>query len=1144
MQTKSITPRSLTFFYLFIFSSVTCLKAQISIGKSAESLIPGTNKVWIDETNKTVKFAQLKAQSVSTAEHLMWINTHVKPKQEDITLQLYKREADQQGYMHYRYRQYYKGVRVEYGVCYAHSKGESLQSVNGELYPGINLPIVPAFDKKEAFKKALASIPSQKYQYTDASGNPVLQDSIELLVFPTSNTYKLAYKVDVYSMKPLKRAYVYVDALSGAVLYTEDRIHHTDVPGTATTGYNGTVTMTTDQTAPDNYRLRSTKGFGGIATFNMLNDTDYSLAIDFNDVDNIWDATGIEKFAYDAHFGAESTYEYYLTRYGRNSYDNEGASINSYVHYDVGYVNAFWDGTQMTYGDGNSQNTPLTSLDVVGHEITHAVTQHTADLVYNGESGGLNESFSDCFGVAVDYYRNPATANFLMGDQFNALGVPFRNMSDPKEYFNPDTYNGDYWNDPDEVHNNSGVQNYWFYLLSMGGTGINDLNDSYDITAIGIDKAAAVAYRNLSVYLTPNSDYNEACVYAIHAASDLYGSCSNEVIQVTNAWFAVGVGQPFDNSSIADFDAQKYSPCYLPATVQFSNQSINADTFLWTFGDGTSSTDFEPTHVYANAGEYTVQLTASSALCGASGTAVKTNFVLVYDGYSPQPATCSPATINYCCGAGISDFSFGTLNRSSMDGEEGYQDLTCSHMVTVEAGQTVAIDVQSGDGFNEDAMIWIDFDNNGILDSVSELIFESYDIYMFHTGSYQIPDTGVVMNTPLRMRVMTDFEGRMTKNSCKSPRFGQAEDYTIRIIPDTPMPVANFTANKLLVDVGESVSFTDLSINNPTDWEWTFTGGTPSNSSNQNPNVTYNTIGVYPAKLVVSNSFGADSLTKYYYITVMDVNSMCKETQSTSTEGTLYDSGGETGVYKSGENCSFVINPPCVESVTLTFSEFSTEQNNDEIFVYDGNGTLLLQHSGAGLPASVTSNSGGLRVDFESNFGFNLEGFKANWTSVGLQLVTDFSSTQTSDNTVSFTVSEPASDNYTYSWDFGDSQGSSLKNPSHQYSDNNCYNVTLTVANPLAGSCSQVLSHLVCINSGMKPDAVKLYPNPSSGLFWMEIPGNLEEFDIHDAKGRRVSFEIEQTGTYEYLVDIQALQDAAYLIRINGEVYRLLKYTE
>lgn len=1127
---------------VILISSAFSASAQ-SPSKEQMDLLPGTNKVIRNQKNQSIKYAQLQQNKVALGEHLDWINANVKPKQDEITLQLFRVEKDQIGFEHYRYRQYYKNVRVEYGVCYAHTKANYLVSVNGELYPEINTSVIPAFDKKEAFNKALATIPAEKYQYTDARGTPILQDSIELLVFPRNNQYYLAYKVDVYAAKPLRRAWVYINALTGETLFTEERIHHTDVPATAQTGYNGNVTMTTDQTGPGAFRLRASKGFGGINTYNMLNGENYDAAIDITDTDNVWDGTGIEKFSYDAHYGAESTYEYYKGTYGRNSYDNNGASINSYVHYSMGYVNAFWDGKQMTYGDGDSQNTPLTSIDVVGHEITHAVTEHSAALVYADESGGLNESFSDCFGVAIDYYRNPASANFLMGEMFNDMGVPFRNMGNPSVFNNPDTYNGVYWNDPNEVHNNSGVQNFWFYLLTMGGSGTNDLGDAYVVDSIGIEAAAAVAYRNLTVYLTPNSTYSDANVYAILAAGDLYGSCSNVVKQVTNAWYAVGLGSPYQNTSIANFKAEDYSPCHLPLTVQFDNLSINADTFLWNFGDGSSSTDVKPSHVYTAAGQYTVQLMASSAACGASDMTSKTNYITVYDGYSPSPASCKPATTGYCCGAGILGFNFGTISKSSGDGEEGYQDYTCSEMTTVVLGETVAISALTGDGFNEDLFVWIDYNNDSELDSVSELVFQSFDKYINHSGTIVIPTTAVI-NTPLRMRVMSDFEGRMNQNSCKTTRFGQAEDYTLRIVANTPLPIADFVADKLLVDVGGTVNFTDLTKNIPTAWKWTLTGASVLNPTDQNPSVTYNQVGVYPAKLVASNSFGSDSITKNFYITVVEMNTMCTDTQSSSKEGLLYDSGGETGNYKSSESCVFTISPSCVNSITLTFEEFNTQVTNDKVSVFDGNGVLLLEHSGPTIPFPVTANTGSMRVEFKSNFGLNLSGFKAKWTSESVDLaVTDFAWIQDAGTGVAFEVSETGTNAYNYTWNFGDGSSSTDKYATHNFASAKCYDVEMIATDPFS-SCSETILRQVCLNPAGSNAEVLLFPNPSSSVMNLKLTSALQEFEIHDVHGKRVSYKLNMLNAYQYTLDMRNLEDGPYFLTINGKVYKIIKYND
>lgn len=202
------------------------------------------------------------------------------------------------------------------------------------------------------------------------------------------------------------------------------------------------------------------------------------------------------------------------------------------------------------YGDGDGVNYgPVISLDVVGHEITHGVTEYSANLAYSYESGALNESFSDIFGESIEKFAT-GTNDWLMGAD---LGTPFRSMSNPKDYYQPDTYKGSGWStgssDNGGVHTNSGVQNHWFYLLSVGGSGSNDNGNSYNFSGIGMTKAYKIAYRNLTVYLSSNSDYYDARSGAIQAARDLYGNDSNEEAAVTNAWYAVGVGNSYDVGS-------------------------------------------------------------------------------------------------------------------------------------------------------------------------------------------------------------------------------------------------------------------------------------------------------------------------------------------------------------------------------------------------------------------------------------------------------------------------------------------------------------------------------------------------------------------------------------------------------------------
>ena len=321
-----------------------------------------------------------------------------------------------------------------------------------------------------------------------------------------------------------------------------------DVPGIGTSLYNGYVDMIIDEYSPYNYRLReNTTRDAPIHTFDMLNGDNYSQAVDFIS-GNGWDAAGVS-----AHWGAEATFDYYFDNFGRNSLDGLGFPLLSYVHYSSAYNNAFWDGSRMTYGDGDGTNyNPLVCVDIISHELTHGITEFTSNLIYSGESGALNESFSDIFGNLVEFQEEgppgSGTGSWRMGEDMTLLGSGgIRNMENPNEFQDPDTYYGDFWFpvnstiDNGGVHVNSGVQNYWFYLLSTGGSGTNDKGFSYNVTGIGLDNAASIAYHNNTSFLTPFSNHYNARQGSIACAEALFGVGSQQAISTADAWDAVGV---------------------------------------------------------------------------------------------------------------------------------------------------------------------------------------------------------------------------------------------------------------------------------------------------------------------------------------------------------------------------------------------------------------------------------------------------------------------------------------------------------------------------------------------------------------------------------------------------------------------------
>lgn len=469
---------------------------------------------------------------------------------------------------HEKYHLYYNGIKIEYSDIRVHYENDKVVMINGDYVPEINISIKPEITKEYAINKALEYIGADKYIWENQEENIWLQNKFgekEATFYPqpelvicknylsqSDTSYHIAYKMDIYAISPLSRDYIYVNAITGEVINIEPRIK--TVNANAATRYSGTRTISTELNG-STYRLRdydNSRG-DGIETYNLNNSTSYSSATDFTDADNNWtsgeyDNTAKDNGALDAHWSAIMTYDYFQNIHGRDSYDDAGTAIESYVHYGTNYENAFWNGSVMTYGDGNTNFDILTSIDVAAHEIGHAVCTHTAGLAYRNESGAINEGLSDIWGACVEEYATNDKETWLIGEDIDLrVGHDgLRSMSNPNAEGDPDTYLGDFWytgtGDHGGVHTNSGVMNHWFYLLTEGGTGTNDNDDNYNVTGIGITSAAEITYRAESVYMTSNTTYADARTHTIQSAEDLFGTNSQEVSSVISAWYAVGVG--------------------------------------------------------------------------------------------------------------------------------------------------------------------------------------------------------------------------------------------------------------------------------------------------------------------------------------------------------------------------------------------------------------------------------------------------------------------------------------------------------------------------------------------------------------------------------------------------------------------------
>ncbi|MFU8874887.1 M4 family metallopeptidase [Micromonospora sp. SL4-19] len=465
--------------------------------------------------------------------------------------QAVRTKVDPSGATHTRYTRTYHGLRVYGGdfVIHAAPNGAMTAASVGLVAPltlGTTAKISSAAAKdsaRRAFSGTLTEV-----------GAP------ELFVDASSGKGRLAWETVASGWKADKQTpsklHVITDATTGRTIGSYDEIE--SVAGTGNSIYSGTVSVDTTLSGSTYQMVDPSHGNGRTCD---MNNTTTGTCTTFTDADNTW-GTGAnssrQSAGVDAHFGAAKTFDYFKNVHGRNGIFGNGAGVPSRVHYGSNYVNAYWDGSQMTYGDGSGNSRPLVALDVAGHEMSHGVTENvvTGGLTYSGESGGLNEATSDIFGTMVEFYANAPSdpGDYQIGEKINinGNGTPLRYMYNPSldgsshSCWSTSTKNVD-------VHYSSGPANHFFFNLAEG-TGSTAYGTSPvcgsapAVTGIGRAKAEKIWYRALDVYFTSNTSYvntsnpaNTARAYTLRAATDLYGSCSTEYKTVQAAWTAVNV---------------------------------------------------------------------------------------------------------------------------------------------------------------------------------------------------------------------------------------------------------------------------------------------------------------------------------------------------------------------------------------------------------------------------------------------------------------------------------------------------------------------------------------------------------------------------------------------------------------------------
>ena len=448
---------------------------------------------------------------------------------------------DELGYTIIKFVQVIEGTEVEGTLMNVHfDENGIIVSVNGNLEE--NKEIKELGSKNISDKEAI-EIAKKQFEYKELKVEP----KAEKMIINKDNKNYETYKVNIYYTEPTRGSYdVFVEINSGQVIKIESKIRfNTQVVGSGidVLGQNRELKLSEVEGLYGMLDLTN-PSTEAITTYDMNNSTSEGFVVS-NSTPSFTEE--FHKASVSAHYNAEQVIDFYKELFNRNSLDNNGMKINSFTHYDYNYNNAFWDGYEMIYGDGDGEKFTYLSgdLDIVGHEMTHGVIDYTAALDYHNQSGALNESMADVFGVLIATYDKYDVANggswnferadWVVGDDVytpNIKGDALRSLSSPTIYYQPEHMdNYEYLLDTEEedwggVHINSGIPNKAAYNIA---------------SVIGMDKTARIYYRALNNYMTPNTDFEQARSCIVQSAKDLYEGDQKVIDAVKNGFDLVGI---------------------------------------------------------------------------------------------------------------------------------------------------------------------------------------------------------------------------------------------------------------------------------------------------------------------------------------------------------------------------------------------------------------------------------------------------------------------------------------------------------------------------------------------------------------------------------------------------------------------------
>ncbi len=466
------------------------------------------------------------------------------------------------GFVHEHYDQHYQGVKVEGAGYNFHFKDGQMYFANGHYVAVEGLNATPSITQEDAINSFLKFKNIEKEKVAGSITELLVKEISKVTSKDTLVSVELVYRVYLQADHEHNDEVGFVDAHTGEVVATEPRL--TDLTGTFATRYSGSRQAQTDPVTGGHRLFDNTRG-ATIHTRNMQNNTTLiANAVELIDNDNNWTAAehsaSKNDMGLDVHWTLQEIYDYLSNTHGINSFDDNNEPINAYIRYGTNTLqrdNAFWDNTinVLYFGQGVSTFKPLAAIDVVAHEFGHGITDFQIGWLYSGDRAAFDEGMSDIWGAIFEQRIRPSST-WRIGEQVMANGKSFlrnlQNTNDNNAHTKiANTFGGSQYNSGDH-YVRSGVLSHWFYILVNGKSGTNDVGNSYNVTGIGLDRAEELIMEAVfNNYLDATTTYSSVRTAMINAATAIFCANSTEVKAVTDAWYAVGVGNAYSGVVMA-----------------------------------------------------------------------------------------------------------------------------------------------------------------------------------------------------------------------------------------------------------------------------------------------------------------------------------------------------------------------------------------------------------------------------------------------------------------------------------------------------------------------------------------------------------------------------------------------------------------